>query len=109
MNKSCESNAIEKIDQILLGSRRRHEECNEGTREEEYFPSFYSIRNNKKKFACTKCKIALESAHLAPRPSSFSALQEPKARRRGALLQFKNRATLVTRSLVNSLEHARRE
>lgn len=26
-----------------------------------------------------------------------------------ALLQFKNRATLVTRSLVNSLEHARRE
>lgn len=62
-----------------------------------------------KKFACTKCKIALESAHLAPRPSSFFALQEPRARRRGALLQFKNRATLVTRSLVNSLEHARRE
>lgn len=40
INKSCEPNSIEKIDQILLGPRRRHEECNEGTREEEYFPFF---------------------------------------------------------------------
>lgn len=35
INKSCEPNSIEKIDQILLGPRRRHEECNEGRRERE--------------------------------------------------------------------------
>lgn len=56
-----------------------HKEYDKGTKRTIFFFFFIQLEMIKKfDFASTKCKIALESAHLAPRPSSFSALQDLK-------------------------------
>lgn len=52
---------------------------------------------------------AIRIARSAPRDSLIFPRNRIWNTWTGALLQFKNRATLVTRPLVNSLEHARRE